>query len=404
MFGEPVELDKGSPAVDSHPTPSPDEGERASGETLPLNWLSSPDTPARMLPHLDASLDPGPRAPIVTAGREQQGAPVAEQPRGAVASRAGGVSRAMNADGAVQHERTPLSHKLSSEVHCGEYAGSNASFLAGGDPAGIALELSGAAHGEALDSAEGRSKRPRRQAPRRGLEDGARLPTDTAVRGTESAAAGPSLGSACVSKDDLKRLQMVGQVERRFLAARSLRVDGGSTILFLVDQHAADERVRLERLQTATISGGDPLSGSVERRRIFPPSRAQLSQQEQLLLATFRARARAWGWEVQPSASADGEALLLSVPVVHGVEIGLRGLLEYLHELDATGGGSTQPPPAVARVLASKACRSAWMFGDALSYADGQALLDALAKCQLPFQCAHGRPTIVPMLDLHMRS
>jgi len=75
-------------------------------------------------------------------------------------------------------------------------------------------------------------------------------------------------------------------------------------------------------------------------------------------------------------------------------------MLEYLHALHASGGGSTEPPPAVSRLLASKACRAAVMFGDSLSHAECQALLSALAKCDLPFQCAHGRPTVSPMLRL----
>ena len=40
------------------------------------------------------------------------------------------------------------------------------------------------------------------------------------------------------------------------------------------------------------------------------------------------------------------------------------------------------------------------MFGDVLTTAECQQILNALARCELPFQCAHGRPTIVPLLRL----
>lgn len=68
----------------------------------------------------------------------------------------------------------------------------------------------------------------------------------------------------------------------------------------------------------------------------------------------------------------------------------------YLHQLLETGGGSSssmahQPPPGVLRVLRSKACRGAIMFGDALSRDQCETLLQQLAATELCFMCAHGR-------------
>jgi hypothetical protein len=51
-------------------------------------------------------------------------------------------------------------------------------------------------------------------------------------------------------------------------------------------------------------------------------------------------------------------------------------------------------------VLISKACRGAIMFGDTLSREQCQKLLFSLRQCALPFQCAHGRPTLVPLVRL----
>lgn len=67
-------------------------------------------------------------------------------------------------------------------------------------------------------------------------------------------------------------------------------------------------------------------------------------------------------------------------------------------------GASARPkpsmPPAIRRILNSKACRGAIMFGDVLSYAECRQLLQSLAACSNPFQCAHGRPSAVPLLLL----
>jgi hypothetical protein len=61
----------------------------------------------------------------------------------------------------------------------------------------------------------------------------------------------------------------------------------------------------------------------------------------------------------------------------------------YLHQLLEAGG--SQPPPGVLRVLRSKACRSAVMFGDALDATQCCDLVQRLAGTELCFVCAHGR-------------
>jgi DNA mismatch repair ATPase MutL len=57
-------------------------------------------------------------------------------------------------------------------------------------------------------------------------------------------------------------------------------------------------------------------------------------------------------------------------------------------------------PPAVTRALHSKACRGAVMFGDPLSLPECARLLRLLTTCRLPFQCAHGRPSVLPLVTL----
>jgi DNA mismatch repair ATPase MutL len=63
----------------------------------------------------------------------------------------------------------------------------------------------------------------------------------------------------------------------------------------------------------------------------------------------------------------------------------------YLHQLLETGGSSRQPPPGVVRVLKSKACRSAIMFGTQLSREQCVELVQQLGQTELCFCCAHGR-------------
>ena len=75
------------------------------------------------------------------------------------------------------------------------------------------------------------------------------------------------------------------------------------------------------------------------------------------------------------------------------------GLQVYLHQLADTHGSAVLPP-AVIRILNAKACRSAIMFGDPLLPSECAELVSALKATQLCFSCAHGRPTMAPLVNL----
>lgn len=51
-------------------------------------------------------------------------------------------------------------------------------------------------------------------------------------------------------------------------------------------------------------------------------------------------------------------------------------------------------------MLSSRSCRSAVMFNDELTIDQCKTILSRLAECAFPFQCAHGRPSMIPLVDL----
>ena len=61
-------------------------------------------------------------------------------------------------------------------------------------------------------------------------------------------------------------------------------------------------------------------------------------------------------------------------------------------------------PAFVKRVLSSHACRYAAMFGDVLGEEICIKLIFSLSQCNLSFICAHGRPSIAPLIDLSLVS
>ncbi|XP_038677585.1 DNA mismatch repair protein Mlh3-like [Scyliorhinus canicula] len=75
-------------------------------------------------------------------------------------------------------------------------------------------------------------------------------------------------------------------------------------------------------------------------------------------------------------------------------------LQEQIEVLQSTGGFQGMLSRTVLKVLSSQACHGAVKFGDGLSLEECRSLIESLASCDLPFQCAHGRPSILPLADL----
>ncbi|NXI49091.1 MLH3 protein, partial [Chloroceryle aenea] len=76
-------------------------------------------------------------------------------------------------------------------------------------------------------------------------------------------------------------------------------------------------------------------------------------------------------------------------------------LQEQVELVQTTGGGARGTLPLTfLKVLASQACHGAIKFNEHLTLEESCRLIEALSSCQLPFQCAHGRPSMMPLADI----
>uniref|UniRef100_A0A2D4I4A5 MutL C-terminal dimerisation domain-containing protein n=2 Tax=Micrurus lemniscatus lemniscatus TaxID=129467 RepID=A0A2D4I4A5_MICLE len=73
---------------------------------------------------------------------------------------------------------------------------------------------------------------------------------------------------------------------------------------------------------------------------------------------------------------------------------------EQIELLQTTGGSQATLPLTIMKVLASQACHGAIKFNDSLTFDESCHLMASLSCCQLPFQCAHGRPSMLPLADV----
>ncbi|KIO12562.1 hypothetical protein M404DRAFT_12760 [Pisolithus tinctorius Marx 270] len=255
-------------------------------------------------------------------------------------------------------------------------------------------------------------------------------------------------------QEDLQAMRVISQVDRKFvvcligadnwppteageeLGEGSTRHGGGKTLV-LVDQHAADERVRVERFLREICNGFlsyHDKSGGVETIQLSPPVPVLLTHREASRLSEVLAYQKAFAsWGVlfhglqeltkNEAAIDSGEhaayiqVFVTAIPKVVSEKLlsgnELQELIKgYLGTLENELGSFDIPAPPRSGVcetetrwvkalrwcprvlldlINSKACRGAIMFNDSLTLEQCQRLIKQLSATAFPFQCAHGR-------------
>lgn len=234
----------------------------------------------------------------------------------------------------------------------------------------------------------------------------------------------PGANTFSFSREYLQSAEVIGQVDNKFIACSILAVNESvdrARLLVLVDQHAAHERIRLEQLQNDFLQGFKKTENGliVDCKDLAPPLALSLSLTPDCSLRHFKDDFKKIGiqFTVQRETVVENRIYVdISVSTMPTLFVGDRRkagqmtILEestvkqlfYDHIEKPQEMVATAPviPPAVNNVLCSYACHSAIRFGDRLTMAECKYMIKSLAKCRLPFQCAHGRPSIAPLINL----
>lgn len=172
-------------------------------------------------------------------------------------------------------------------------------------------------------------------------------------------------------------LAPLGQVDDCYIVARG---DGG---LYIIDQHAAHERILYERLSAA--------SGRIPVQTLLVPVFLDLDPREALLVGEHLTVFHDLGFTLEQVGPATFRITEMPADVPPGEA------RDFLHDILVLLDGRTSPTAAELRhaCLQTAACRAAVKAGDSLSMRQIQALLQELAATSLPYTCPHGRPAIV---------
>lgn len=187
---------------------------------------------------------------------------------------------------------------------------------------------------------------------------------------------GAAYGSAAPER--LPLLRPIGQLLNTYILAE------GPDGMYLIDQHAAHERVLYERLIAARRLGRQVSQG------LAVPLTVDLAPSQMALLIGHGYHLTHMGFEVEPFGS--GTAILRAVPVTVRGNPGADLLLRALESLQEEG----EEDP-LERIAIATACHTAIRAGDRLGSEAILALLTDLNAAQDPFTCFHGRPTIIAL-------
>jgi DNA mismatch repair protein MutL len=160
--------------------------------------------------------------------------------------------------------------------------------------------------------------------------------------------------------------------------------------LTLVDQHAAHERVRYEKLKKRILNGDQ-----IERQALLVPEVVKLSAEKCDEVKPKLTWLESLGFEVE--AFSEESILFRAIPAVWGnlaLAPRLKNLIERLIDTEVASKNLTWDETLFEKI-AMEACRSSFKAGDVVFESSALDLTQKLLECEHPGNCPHGRPTTV---------
>jgi DNA mismatch repair protein MutL len=212
-----------------------------------------------------------------------------------------------------------------------------------------------------------------------GIETSGEASWDSFPSLTEIRPAAQSIHKQMESTAQVPLLRAVGQVGSTYLVAE------GPDGLYLIDQHAAHERVLFEAMMEAYEKE------AVESQHLLEAVTLEVSPEEADLITDHLEIAAELGFGVEPFGSKSFR--IRSIPsILTNMDPGraLRSIIDDLEE-DESGFSDEVEAKVTARVCKRAAVKS----GQVLSMEEQRKLIRDLEACQVPRTCPHGRPTMV---------
>jgi DNA mismatch repair protein MutL len=178
----------------------------------------------------------------------------------------------------------------------------------------------------------------------------------------------------------LPPLRVVGQLSQSYI------VTEGPDGMYLIDQHAAHERILLERM-VAALQARTPLS-----QLLLSPIKLELSPAELGAIEDHLQQLEHIGFALE--LLEDNALQVRAIPNVLVKQMNARSLHDLLSELTAPENPG-HPETWEEHALANVACKAAIKASYFLTVSEMREMIEQLAQTNAPYSCCHGRPTMV---------
>ncbi|XP_040430455.1 mismatch repair endonuclease PMS2 isoform X1 [Cygnus olor] len=193
-----------------------------------------------------------------------------------------------------------------------------------------------------------------------------------------------------ISKEMFAKMEIIGQFNLGFIIAK-LNSD-----LFIIDQHATDEKYNFEMLQQHTVLQGQKL--------IAPQNLNLTAVNETVLIENLEIfRKNGFDFVINEDAPVTQRVKLISLPTSKNWTFGPQDIDELIFMLSDCPGVMCRPS-RVRQMFASRACRKSVMIGTALNIQEMRKLITHMGEIEHPWNCPHGRPTMRHIVSLDLIS
>ena len=214
----------------------------------------------------------------------------------------------------------------------------------------------------------------------------ASLPEETAAALPESKVTYEQQELAAVSegfltRDAKKKHKIIGQLFDTYWMVEY------EDKLFIIDQHAAHEKVLYEKTMKKVREK------TFSSQTLSPPIILTLSIEEIEMLEKYREQIDAFGYEIEPFGGKE-----YAVTAIPADFTGIDTKTMFLEMLDDFANiNENDSPNAIMEKVASMSCKAAIKGNQHISRPEAERLIDELLELENPYNCPHGRPTIISM-------
>jgi DNA mismatch repair protein MutL len=206
---------------------------------------------------------------------------------------------------------------------------------------------------------------------------------EPAARGAAGGFVAPGVeADGMVGGKKLPALRVLGQVSQSYI------ITEGPDGVYMVDQHAAHERILLERMVAEWRARG------VSSQLLLEPQAVELAATEREAVEDHLEQLRGIGFEIEPFGG--GAMLVRAMPATISAQTHPQSLRELLLELvGADGEAASHGETWEEHALANVACKAAIKAGQPLSPEEQREMIRQLEQVDAHQSCCHGRPTMV---------